>query len=142
VCEDGEAGELNRLWHRRQTTMFNGASNIVQAGGKAVLSEQGQNECREIVQYYMNNARVIRKGIESLGLTAYGGDNAPYIWMKTPNHMKSWDFFDKLLNEAHVVGTPGAGFGPSGEGFFRLSSFGHAENIEKAVASITENLKL
>lgn len=140
VCEDGTAGQLNRLWHRRTTTMFNGASNIVQEGGKAVLSPAGQAECQAVIDYYMTNAAIIRSGLEELGLTVYGGDNAPYIWMKTPNGLKSWDFFDKLLNEAHVVGTPGAGFGPSGEGYFRLSSFGHRENIEAAVASIKANL--
>ncbi len=142
VCEDGEAGKAHRLWNRRQTTMFNGASNIVQEGGLAVMSEQGQRECKEMVAYYMRNARTIKQGLESLGVTVYGGGNAPYVWMETPAKMSSWDFFDKLLNEAHVVGTPGSGFGPSGEGFFRLSAFGHAADIEAAVASIRENLKL
>jgi LL-diaminopimelate aminotransferase len=90
----------------------------------------------------MENAHTIKKGLEKIGLTVYGGVNAPYLWMKTPNNMKSWEFFDKLLSEAHVVGTPGSGFGPSGEGYFRLSAFGHKENIEKAVKSIQDNLKL
>jgi len=142
TCEDGDEGQLNRLWHRRQTTMFNGASNIVQAGGKAVLSPEGQSECKRIIDYYMSNARTIRDGLKSLGITVYGGDNAPYIWLKAPQGMKSWEFFDKLLSEAHVVGTPGVGFGPAGEGFFRLSSFGHAENVQRAVDSITSNLRL
>lgn len=142
ICEDGAAGQLNRLWHRRTTTMFNGASNIVQEGGKAVLSKEGQAQCQTVIDYYMTNAAIIREGLLKLGFTVFGGDNAPYIWLKTPNGMKSWDFFDKLLTEAHVVGTPGAGFGPSGEGYFRLSSFGHRENIEAAVASIQKNLKL
>jgi LL-diaminopimelate aminotransferase len=142
VCEDGEAGKLHRLWFRRQSTMFNGASNIVQDGGVAVLSEEGQKECQQIIDYYMNNARVIREGLESIGITTYGGVNAPYIWMQTPKGMPSWEFFDKLLTEAHVVGTPGSGFGPAGEGFFRLSAFGHAEDIQSAVASIKANLKL
>ena len=142
VCENAEAGKIHRLWNRRQTTMFNGASNIVQDGGVAVLSEEGQRECAEMVAYYMDNARTIKTGLERKGLTVFGGRNAPYVWMKCPNGMKSWDFFDKLLREAHVVGTPGAGFGPSGEGYFRLSAFGHRESIATAVASIEENLKL
>ncbi len=141
-CEDSEAGKVHRLWNRRQTTMFNGASNVVQEGGLAVMSESGQRECGEMVAYYMKNARTIKGGLEALGLTVYGGVNAPYVWMQTPNGMGSWEFFDKLLNEAHVVGTPGSGFGPSGEGFFRLSAFGHAEDIEAAVESIRENLAL
>jgi LL-diaminopimelate aminotransferase len=142
VCEDGEPGKIHQLWSRRQNTMFNGASNVVQAGGIAVLSKNGQRECAEIIAYYMDNARTIKQGLESLGLTVYGGVNAPYIWMRTPNGLSSWEFFDKLLNEAHVVGTPGAGFGPSGEGFFRLSAFGKRENVERAVASITSDLSL
>ena len=142
VCEDGAAGELHRLWYRRQSTMFNGASNIVQAGGLAALSEQGQKECEELVRYYMRNAGRILEGLTDMGITCYGGVNAPYVWLKTPGGVSSWEFFDKLLNETHVVGTPGAGFGPSGEGFFRLSAFGHAEDIEGAVESIQKNLKL
>lgn len=142
VCEDAEPGTLNRLWFRRQTTMFNGASNIVQEGGLAVLSETGQKECRTIIDYYMNNAKLIREGLESMGIAVYGGINAPYIWMETPGGMRSWEFFDKLLREAHVVGTPGSGFGPSGEGYFRLSAFGHTENVKHAVRSIQDNLKL
>ena len=122
--------------------MFNGASNIVQDGGVAVLSDAGQKESEGMVAYYMNNVRTIKSSLERLGLTVFGGVNAPYVWLKCPYNMKSWDFFDKLLNETHVVGTPGSGFGPSGEGYFRLSSFGHAENIAKAVASIEKNLKI
>jgi LL-diaminopimelate aminotransferase len=142
VCENGEAGKLNRLWFRRQSTMFNGASNIVQEGGLAALSPQGQKECLDLVAYYMKNARLIKEGLENVGLTVFGGVNAPYVWMKTPNGLSSWDFFDKLLNETHVVGTPGSGFGPSGEGYFRLSAFGHTEDVETAVQSIRDNLKL
>ena len=140
--EDGGAGKLNQLWRRRQSTFFNGASNVVQAGGIAALSEQGLAECQGLIDYYMRNAAIIRSAVEDLGLQVYGGDNAPYVWMKAPNGMKSWDFFDKLLTEAHVVGTPGAGFGPSGEGYLRLSSFGHRESIEQAVRSIRDNLRL
>ena len=142
VVEDGGPGVVNGLWRRRQNTMFNGASNIVQGGGLAVFTEAGRAECREMVAYYMANAKRIRSGLEGLGLTVYGGVHAPYLWMKTPGGMGSWDFFDKLLSEAHVVGTPGAGFGPSGEGFFRLSAFGHRKDVESAVDSIERNLKI
>lgn len=142
MIEDSEPGQVNRLWLRRQTTMFNGASNVVQYGGLAVMSEQGQKESQELVAYYMANAKLIRTALEGLGIKCYGGVNAPYVWMKTPGEITSWKFFDKLLNETHVVGTPGAGFGPSGEGYFRLSSFGHKADIEAAVASIQKNLQL
>ena len=140
VIEDAEPGAVNNLWARRQNTFFNGASNIVQAGGVAALSGQGKKECQGLVDYYMNNARIIKSGLQALGYTCYGGDNAPYIWLKTPDGLSSWDFFDKLLHQAHVVGTPGSGFGPSGEGYFRLSAFGHTENINKAVNSIRDNM--
>ncbi|MDA0745885.1 MAG: LL-diaminopimelate aminotransferase [bacterium] len=142
VVEGTEPGRVNALWSRRQNTMFNGASNIVQAGGLAVFTEQGKKECQEMVDYYMVNARRIREGLEGVGLTVYGGTHAPYLWLKTPGGMGSWEFFDKLLFETHVVGTPGSGFGPAGEGYFRLSAFGHHEDIAKAVKSIQENLKL
>lgn len=140
--EDSEPGELNSLWNRRQTTMFNGASNISQEGGMAYFSERGLAESKRLIDYYMENARIIRQGMEGLGLKVFGGDNAPYIWLKCPNNLSSWEFFDKLLNEAKVVCTPGVGFGPSGEGYVRLSAFGHRENIEKAVESIKKNLEL
>lgn len=142
TVEDSEPGQVNKLWLRRQTTMFNGASNIVQHGGLAVMSEQGQAECQELVTYYMANAKRILEALQGMGITCFGGVNAPYVWLKTPNGLSSWEFFDKLLNETHVVGTPGSGFGPSGEGYFRLSAFGHKEDIEKAVESIQTNLKL
>ncbi len=142
TAEDTQPGELNRTWCRRQTTFFNGASNIAQRGGAAVLSEDGLTECRQLIGYYMENARIIREGLQSLGLTVYGGDNAPYLWLKTPSGMSSWEFFDKLLEETWVIGTPGSGFGPAGEGYFRLSAFGHREQIEEAVARITARLKL
>jgi LL-diaminopimelate aminotransferase len=142
VLEDGEAGKAHRLWTRHQNTYFNGASNVVQSGALAALSPAGKVECQGVIDYYMQNAALIRSTLEGLGLRCFGGDNAPYVWLQTPNGMKSWDFFDKLLTEAHVVGTPGSGFGPSGEGYFRLSAFGHRENIEAALASIRKNLKL
>lgn len=142
VIEKTKKGEINALWNRRQTTMFNGASNIAQEGGLAVLSKEGQRECKEQIRYYMKNAEIIKKGLQNLGLKVFGGENAPYIWLKTPEGLNSWQFFDKLLKEAHVVGTPGSGFGPHSEGYFRLSAFGHRENIEKAVESIKKNLHI
>jgi len=142
VTEDAGPEKVNLLWNRRQSTFFNGASNIAQEGGLAALTKEGYRECEGLVNFYMENAGIIKDGVESIGLQAYGGENAPYVWLKTPGKMKSWDFFDKLLGEAHVVGTPGSGFGSSGEGYFRLSPFGHRENVEKAVDSIKTNLRL
>ncbi|MBN1483025.1 LL-diaminopimelate aminotransferase [candidate division KSB1 bacterium] len=140
VIEGVGQGIVNSLWARRQNTFFNGASNIVQAGGIAALSDAGRSECQGLADYYMKNAHVIKAGLQALGYTCYGGDNAPYVWLKTPDGLSSWAFFDRLLQAAHVVGTPGAGFGPSGEGYLRLSAFGHRENIQKAVESIRINL--
>ena len=142
VTEDAAAGKVNTLWNRRQTTMFNGASNIAQEGGLAAISEQGLKENQQTIDYYMENARIIGEGLRDRGFRIFGGTNAPYIWAKTPNGMGSWQFFDKMLSEAHVVITPGAGFGPSGEGYFRVSAFGHRENVVKAVGSIKRNLKV
>lgn len=142
IIEGTKPGEINALWNRRQTTMFNGASNIVQEGAIAVLSKKGQEESRELINYYMENAKIIKEALESLGLKVFGGDNAPYIWVKTPNGLTSWEFFDKLLNECHVISTPGAGFGSKGEGYIRLSSFGNKENIIRAVNSIKESLRI
>lgn len=142
VAEGAEKGRVNIMWNRRQTTMFNGASNIAQEGGLAVLSPKGLKESKQLIVYYMENAKIIKSGLAIIGLKVFGGENSPYIWVKTPNNMSSWDFFDKLLKEAHVVGTPGIGFGPAGEGYMRLSAYGHKDDIEKAVKSIQENLKL
>ena len=142
TVEGAEEGKVNALWNRRQNTFFNGASNIVQIGALAAFSESGQRESREMVAFYMENAGLIRTALEGIGLVVFGGKHAPYLWMKTPGGVGSWAFFDKLLEEANVVGTPGAGFGPSGEGFFRLSAFGHRDSIRKAVESIKRNLKL
>ena len=130
------------MWYRRQCTFFNGASNIAQGGGLAVLSEEGLKQSREVVNYYMENARIIREGLLSLGLKVYGGDNAPYLWVETPDGYGSWEFFDKLLTECQVIVTPGAGFGPTGENYIRLSAFGHRENVIAAMESIKTNLKL
>lgn len=138
--EGTQPGEVQALWNRRQSTMFNGASNIVQRGGLAVLSPKGQKEARQLVDYYMENARIIRDGLSDIGIVAYGGVNAPFIWAKTPEGLDSWEFFDKLMDEAHVVGTPGAGFGRGGGGYFRLSAFGERANIKRAVKNMNENL--
>ncbi|APG28797.1 LL-diaminopimelate aminotransferase [Syntrophotalea acetylenivorans] len=138
--EGGELTSLNKLWNRRQSTKFNGVSYPVQKAAAAVYSDEGWAQIQETIDYYMENARLIREGLQAAGLTVYGGINAPYIWLKTPGGMSSWDFFDKLLSECHVVGTPGSGFGPSGEGFYRLSAFGDRENVIEAVKRIKENL--
>lgn len=139
-AEDSKPGELHAMWFRRQVTFFNGASNIAQAGGLAVLSKQGLAQSRAIIQYYMENARIIREGLQSAGLTVYGGDNAPYVWVKTPQGMNSWEFFDQLLNQCQVIVTPGSGFGSAGEHYIRVSAFGHRDNIQAAVQSIQNNL--
>ncbi len=132
----GDEVPLHQLWSRRQSTKFNGVSYPVQRAAAAVYSDEGWAQVREVIAYYLGNAAIIRQGLEAAGITCYGGVNAPYIWLRTPEGMGSWDFFDKLLAECHVVGTPGAGFGPSGEGYFRLSAFGSRENVEEAVARI------
>ncbi|MEY8337007.1 LL-diaminopimelate aminotransferase [Lachnospiraceae bacterium 62-35] len=136
-------GELRRngtalkdLWNRRQCTKYNGAPYIVQKAGEAVYSPEGESQIKEQISYYMRNAETIRKGMKEAGFTAYGGVNSPYIWMKTPKGMSSWEFFDCLLERAHVVGTPGCGFGPAGEGFFRLTAFGNYENTLEALDQI------
>ena len=124
---------LNSLWARRHGTKFNGAPYIIQRAGEAVYSEAGKQQTAQQVAYYMNNAKVIREGLNALGYTVSGGVNAPYIWLKTPDQMTSWEFFDYLLEKIHVVGTPGSGFGPSGEGYFRLTAFGTYENTLAAI---------
>ena len=135
---DGAKYSFNKLWNRRQTTKFNGVSYPVQKAAAAVYSDEGWAQVKETIDYYMENARIIREGLTDAGITCFGGVNAPYIWLETPEGMTSWDFFDKLLNECHVVGTPGSGFGPSGEGYFRLSAFGDRANVETAVQRIRE----
>ena len=134
--KDSDGVALHGLWSRRHGTKFNGAPYIQQKAGEAVYSEEGQKETKALVSYYMENARTIKEGLVSCGYTVYGGVNAPYIWLAVPDGMKSWDFFDRLLTEANVVGTPGSGFGPSGEGYFRLTAFGTHENTREAVARI------
>lgn len=127
---------LHTLWARRHGTKFNGAPYIVQAAGAAVYSDAGKQQTAQQIAYYMKNAQIIKEALAESGYTVYGGVNAPYIWLKTPDGMKSWDFFDYLLEKANVVGTPGSGFGPSGEGYFRLTAFGSYENTLQAVERI------
>ncbi len=127
---------LNSLWARRHGTKFNGAPYIIQKAGAAIYTEEGKKQTAEQVAYYMNNARVIRESLTEAGYSVSGGVNAPYIWLKTPDNMTSWEFFDLLLEKANVVGTPGSGFGPSGEGYFRLTAFGSYENTLKALEKI------
>ena len=131
-----EGVSLNALWNRRQTTKFNGVPYVVQRGAQAVYTPEGQAQVRETISYYQRNARVIREGLSRAGLEVYGGVNAPNIWVKTPEGMGSWEFFDLLLRQAHVVTTPGAGFGPSGEGYIRVTAFGRAEQAAQAVERI------
>ena len=140
LTKEGKAIEFNKLWNRRHTTKFNGTAYIIQRGAAAIYTPEGQKQVKELVGYYMENARIIREGLEAAGIEAYGGINAPYIWLKTPNNMPSWDFFDKLLSEVNIVGTPGAGFGPCGEGYFRLTAFGDRENTLRAVERIKNKL--
>ena len=138
VPRDLERGgaSLNTLWNRRQTTKFNGVPYVVQRGAQAVYSDAGRAQVRETIAFYQNNARVIQAGLAGAGLTVSGGENSPYVWAKTPHGMGSWAFFDLLLQQAGVVTTPGAGFGPSGEGYIRLSAFGGAEDTAEAVERI------
>ncbi len=140
--KDGQAHPLNKLWNRRQTTKFNGTPYVVQKGAEAVYSPAGREQIKATIDYYMTNAAIIREGLKSAGLEAYGGVNAPYIWLKTPNNMDSWAFFDKLLTEANIVGTPGSGFGPSGAGYFRLTAFGNRESTEEAIERIKTKLEI
>ncbi len=132
----GEPVELWGLWNRRQSTKFNGVSYIVQRGAEAVYSPEGQEQVRALIGFYMENAAIIRRELEAAGLQVYGGQQAPYVWIKTPDGLDSWGFFDHLLNQAHVVGTPGSGFGAAGEGYFRLSAFNSRANVDEAMRRI------
>ncbi len=138
----GNAVGLNALWFRRQSTKFNGVAYIIQRAAAAAYTDEGRREVRSAIDYRMENARIIREGLEAAGHRVHGGRNAPYVWVKTPPGLSSWDFFDRLLHEAHVVGTPGAGFGPSGEGYFRLTGFGRREQAEEAVERIKTRVAL
>lgn len=132
----GNAVQVKKLWNRRHTTKFNGVSYPVQKAAAAVFTEEGQREVQATIGYYMENAAIIRHSLAGCGYEVYGGENAPYIWVKTPGNMPSWEFFDLLLNKANVVGTPGSGFGPSGEGYFRFSAFADGENVREAMERI------
>lgn len=134
LVRDGQS--LNAMWNRRQTTKFNGASYVIQRGAAAVYSEEGTRQIEETLDYYRANAKVIKEGLESAGFTVFGAVNSPYIWCQTPEGMGSWEFFDKLLTETNIITTPGAGFGPSGEGYVRLTAFGDAEATKEAMERI------
>lgn len=133
LTASGQRQAVHPLWNRRQSTKFNGVSYIVQRAAAAVYSSQGRSEVRALIDFYLGNARLLREGLEKAGIIVYGGVNAPYVWLKTPGNSSSWAFFDHLLEQAHLVGTPGSGFGASGEGYFRLSAFNSRANIEEAV---------
>ncbi|MCX4303714.1 MAG: LL-diaminopimelate aminotransferase [Clostridia bacterium] len=134
--ENGQEISLHKLWSRRHGTKFNGVSYPIQRAAEAVYSEEGQKEIRENIKYYLENAKTIKNGLQEAGFTVFGGVNSPYVWLKVPDGITSWEFFDKLLSKANVVGTPGVGFGPSGEGYFRLTGFGTKENTAEAVERI------
>ena len=138
---DGSRVALNAVWNRRQCTKFNGTSYITQRAAEAIYTPEGKAQVRETIDYYLRNASTMLAGLRAVGLEAYGGVNSPYIWLKTPAGVTSWEFFDKLLNEAHVVGTPGAGFGPAGEGYLRLTAFGTYEDCVEAMDRIAKNIK-
>ncbi|MCL1464249.1 LL-diaminopimelate aminotransferase [Argonema galeatum] len=138
---DNSDVELWKLWNRRQSTKFNGVSYIVQRGAEAVYSAEGRSQIEALVNFYMENAKIIREQLTAAGLAVYGGVDAPYVWVKTPNGLSSWEFFDKLLQVVNVVGTPGSGFGAAGEGYFRISAFNSRENVEEAMRRITEKFK-
>jgi LL-diaminopimelate aminotransferase len=133
---NGKPVDLHRLWARRNSTKFNGASYPVQVAAAATYTEAGRAECRRAIDYYLENARLIREGLTACGLSVFGAVNAPYAWLETPDDLDSWTFFDRLLKEAHVVGTPGAGFGSCGEGYLRLSAFGKRDQVEEAISRI------
>lgn len=138
---DGERIPLNPMWNRRQTTKFNGTSYITQRAAEAIYTPEGKEQIKETINYYMTNAGIMKEGLEAAGLQVFGGVNAPYLWVKTPNGTGSWKFFDRLLFEAHVVGTPGVGFGPSGEGYIRLTAFGENKDCIEAMKRIRKWLK-
>ncbi len=134
--KQGNPHQVSKLWNRRHTTKFNGVSYPVQKAAAAIFTEEGKKEVQAVIDYYMENARIMKKSLAENGYEVFGGENAPYIWVRTKNGMKSWEFFDKLLNEANVVGTPGSGFGPAGEGYFRFSAFADRENVLEAMERI------
>ena len=129
----GDDVELHRLWHRRHTTKFQGIGYIVSRAAEAVYSPDGRAQCRKLIEYYLGNARLMREKLASIGMKVFGGEHGPYAWLRTPNHMKSWDFFDLLLERANVICTPGLGFGLNGEGYVRLTAFNSRANTEEAM---------
>ncbi len=133
---EGKAHSVKALWNRRQSTKFNGVSYPVQKAAAAIYTEEGKKEVAEVIAYYLENAKIMRESLAAMGYEVYGGVNAPYVWVKTKNGMSSWDFFDKVLNEANLVGTPGSGFGPAGEGYFRFSAFADRENVLEAMERV------
>lgn len=137
---DGDSVDIHPLWNRRHCTKFNGVSYPVQRGAAAAYSEEGRQQIRDLVGFYLENARLLREGLTRVGIDVYGGVNAPYVWLKTPDQLSSWDFFDRLLQKGHLVGTPGSGFGAAGEGYFRLSAFNSRENVEEAVDRFVSSL--
>jgi LL-diaminopimelate aminotransferase len=138
--QDGRPVKLHALWTRRHTTKFNGVSYITQRGAEAVYSPEGRRQTREIIAFYLENARIIRETLQEAGLTVFGGVNAPYVWVETPGRMPSWEFFDALLKRAHVVCTPGSGFGAAGEGYIRISAFNSRENVQEAMRRVRQAL--
>ena len=134
---NGEKIQLWSLWNRRQSTKFNGVNYVVQRGAEAIYTKEGKEEVKHLIDFYMNNASIMREELQSSGFTVFGGTNAPYVWMKVPETMSSWDFFDYLLDKANIVGTPGSGFGKAGEGYFRLSAFNSLDNVVEAMNRIT-----
>jgi LL-diaminopimelate aminotransferase len=141
-ASDGSDVEIWKLWNRRQSTKFNGVSYIVQRGAEAVYSEAGQEQIKALIDFYLENAQIIREQLTSAGIEVYGGVNAPYVWLKTPFNLSSWDFFDKLLQTTYIVGTPGSGFGAAGEGYFRISAFNSRDNVNEAMQRITKNFQV
>lgn len=137
---DGTDVEIHPLWNRRHCTKFNGVSYVVQRGAEAVYSPAGESQVRELIDFYMTNAKLLREGLQAAGMSVYGGENAPYVWLQTPKGLSSWDLFDQLLSKANVVGTPGSGFGASGEGYFRLSAFNSRENVIEALDRIKKSV--
>ena len=135
---DGTQQSIHALWNRRHCTKFNGVSFPVQRAAAAIYTDEGKKQIKDLIAFYMNNAKLLREGLTEAGFEIYGGVNAPYVWMKTPDGISSWDFFDKLLSESHIVGTPGSGFGAAGEGYFRLSAFNSLENTQEAIARIKQ----
>ena len=136
----GESTDIHPIWNRRHCTKFNGVSYPIQRGAEAAYSDDGKAQIGDLVSFYLENARLLREGLTAAGITVYGGVNAPYVWLKTPGGLSSWDFFDRLLDRGHLVGTPGSGFGAAGEGYFRLSAFNSRANVEEAVERFAKSL--